>query len=96
MRIDNVVYMMKLIKRFALSVFFLIILSFQEATAQCAMCRATIENNVSNGEIGIGAGLNFGILYLFVTPYLLIGVVGYLWYRNSKANASKVKRHITR
>lgn len=55
--------------------------------AQCAMCRATVENNVSNGEIGIGAGLNFGILYLFVMPYLAIGVVGFLWYRKSKANA---------
>jgi len=60
-----------------------------EAMAQCAMCRATVENNVSNGEIGIGAGLNFGILYLFVTPYLAIMVVGYLWYKNSKANAQK-------
>lgn len=57
--------------------------------AQCAMCRATVENNVSNGDIGIGAGLNFGILYLFVTPYLAIMVVGYLWYKNSKANAHK-------
>ncbi|TRX61740.1 hypothetical protein FNH22_02885 [Fulvivirga sp. M361] len=57
--------------------------------AQCAMCRATLENNVSNGDIGIGASLNFGILYLFVMPYLIIGVVGYLWYRNSKANANK-------
>lgn len=88
--------MMKTIRRLALSVILFLTLSFQGAFAQCAMCRATIENNVSNGEIGIGAGLNFGILYLFVTPYLLIGVVGYLWYRNSKANASKVKRHITR
>ncbi len=60
-----------------------------EALAQCAMCRATVENNLSNGEAGIGAGLNFGILYLFVTPYLAIMVVGYLWYRNSKANARK-------
>ncbi len=60
-----------------------------EAMSQCAMCRATIENNVANGEIGIGAGLNFGILYLFVMPYLAVMVVGYLWYKNSKANARK-------
>lgn len=87
---------MKMIKRLALSVVFLLAFSVQGVLAQCAMCRATIENNVSNGEIGIGAGLNFGILYLFVMPYLLIGLVGFLWYRNSKANARKVKRHITR
>lgn len=60
-----------------------------QAFSQCAMCRATIENNVSNGDIGIGAGLNFGILYLFVMPYLAIGVVGFFWYKHSKANASK-------
>lgn len=66
--------------------------------AQCAMCRATIENNVSNGDVGIGAGLNFGILYLFVMPYLLIGTIAFFWYKNSKANAKKLelKRNITR
>lgn len=60
--------------------------------SQCAMCRATIENNVSNGDPGIGASLNFGILYLFVMPYLAIGVVAYLWYRHSKANAKQIER----
>lgn len=64
-----------------------ILLASADLLAQCAMCRATVENNVSNGEIGIGAGLNFGILYLFVMPYLAIAVVGFLWYRKSKANA---------
>jgi hypothetical protein len=57
--------------------------------AQCAMCRATLENNVSNGEPGIGASINFGILYLFVMPYLLISVIGYFWYKKSKSNESK-------
>ena len=76
---------------------FLTTMSTVSSYAQCAMCRATLENNVSNGDIGIGASLNFGILYLFVMPYLAIGVVAYLWYRNSKANASKQqrKRHLS-
>lgn len=52
--------------------------------AQCAMCRVTIENNVSNGDTTIGAGLNLGILYLFVTPYILLTVLAVLWYRHSK------------
>ena len=55
--------------------------------AQCAMCRATLENNVSNGDIGIAAGINFGILYLFAMPYLLIGILAFMWYRKSKENA---------
>ena len=57
----------------------LMLVSVSQVLGQCAMCRATVENNVANGEIGIGAGLNFGILYLFVLPYLGIMVLGYLW-----------------
>ena len=55
--------------------------------AQCAMCRATLENNVSNGEAGLAPHLNIGILYLFVMPYILVAVVGFVWYKNSKRNA---------
>jgi len=68
------------------------ILQGSQAVAQCAMCRATVENNVSNGEVGIAASLNFGILYLFVFPYITIGVIGYLWYKHSKRNAGNIKR----
>ncbi|MTI41257.1 hypothetical protein [Fulvivirga lutimaris] len=60
--------------------------------AQCAMCRATVENNLSNGDVGIGAGLNFGILYLLVVPYLAIATIGFLWYRNSRQNAAKYEQ----
>lgn len=52
--------------------------------AQCAMCKATIENNHSKEHAGLAAGLNFGILYLLVTPYLIIGVIAFVWYRYSK------------
>jgi len=61
-----------------------------EVVAQCAMCRATLENNVSNGQVGIAAGINFGILYLFVTPYLAICVLAILWYRTSRKNSAKL------
>jgi len=76
-------------KKILVFLLFTIMLPAQQVIAQCAMCRATIENNVSNGEVGIGASLNFGILYLFVIPYLLIGVVAILWYKNSKQNQKK-------
>jgi hypothetical protein len=56
------------------------------------MCRATLENNISNGNIGIAAGINFGILYLFVAPYLAIAALGYFWYRTSKRNESDVNK----
>ena len=63
------------------------------AQAQCAMCRASVENNVSNGETSIGAGLNNGILYLVVMPYLMAGIIGYLWYRASKKKKAKLQSH---
>lgn len=54
-----------------------------DASAQCAMCRATIENNLSSGEDSFGAGLNTGILYLMSFPYITIAVLAFLWWRNS-------------
>jgi len=55
--------------------------------AQCAMCRATLEMNVSNGaETTLAGSLNIGILYLFASPYLVIAGIGFLWYRNSRKN----------
>jgi hypothetical protein len=79
-------------KKTLVLILFMVLTFAQDAWSQCAMCRATVENNVANGEIGIGAGLNTGILYLFVLPYLGVAVLGYLWYKKSKENASKYKR----
>ena len=59
-----------------------------EVSAQCAMCRTTLENNYSNGDPGIAAGINTGILYLLSMPYLVVIILGYLWYKSSK-NAHK-------
>ena len=56
---------------------------------QCAMCRTQVVNNVSHGETALAAGLNLGILYLFVTPYILIGVLIFLWFRYSSYNERK-------
>lgn len=65
-----------------------------DAYSQCAMCRATVESNVGTGkghthepESEVGSGLNTGILYLMVIPYLLIGTIGFLWYKNSRKKA---------
>jgi len=63
-----------------------------EGSAQCAMCRATLENNVSNGNIGIAAGINFGILYLFAAPYTVIALIAFLWYKASKKNAQNERK----
>ena len=62
--------------------------SIGQSFAQCAMCRSTLENNVSNGNPGIAAGINTGILYLLAMPYLAAIIIGYLWFKSSK-NARK-------
>jgi H+/Cl- antiporter ClcA len=67
---------------------FFIILGTVNVSAQCAMCRSTLENNFSNGDPGIAAGMNTGILYLLILPYLAIAVLGILWYKTTK-NAGK-------
>ncbi len=57
--------------------------------AQCAMCRASVESNVQTQDSQVGAGLNSGILYLMSIPYILIGTVGFIWYRYSKTSKPK-------
>lgn len=69
--------------------FLLVTLIQLQAVGQCAMCRATIENNVSNGDTAVGAGLNTGILYLLAMPYLAALVIGVLWYRHAKKRKTK-------
>lgn len=55
-----------------------------DVSAQCAMCRSTIENNLSNGDPGLAAGLNTGILYLLALPYLVVMIIGYLWFKSTR------------
>lgn len=58
--------------------FILIILLPQVSEAQCAMCRAVLE---SEGDGGMAKGINNGIMYLMVFPYLLVGGVLYAIYK---------------
>ena len=67
----------------------LAIVSVNQSWAQCAMCRTTIENNVSAGDTSLASGLNFGIMYLFFTPYIVIGTIAFLWYRKSRKEHGK-------
>lgn len=45
------------------------------------MCRAVLE---SEGDQSMAKGINDGILYLMIFPYLLIGGIGYFIYRSRK------------
>jgi len=61
----------------------LLVVSTPEITAQCPMCKLSAESNLRDGGTA-GRGLNAGILYMFAMPYLLVGTLGFLWYRNRK------------
>jgi len=58
-------------------IFIFSFLTFLETNAQCAMCRAVLENE--DGQ-NAAKGINDGIVYLMIIPYLLIGGLGYIIY----------------
>ncbi|WBL26047.1 hypothetical protein [Zunongwangia sp. HGR-M22] len=66
---------------------FLIILFIPVVSnAQCAMCRAVLESEASQNA---AEGINDGILYLMVFPYLLVGGLGYYIYRSYRKSKSQ-------
>lgn len=67
--------------------------SLAKVSAQCAMCRSTLENNISYGDPGIAAGINTGILYLLAFPYLAALVIAYFWYRSSKKSEGRADHY---
>jgi uncharacterized membrane protein len=74
-----------------------LILSFnqEKVFAQCAMCKTSVESNQHEQKFIAkqkAEGLNTGILYLMVLPYLMFCIIGYFWYISSKKeNAKKIK-----
>jgi hypothetical protein len=60
-------------------ILFLVFLMTQVG-AQCSICTKTASQL---GE-GPARGLNAGVIYLMLTPFALIGVIGYRWWRREK------------
>ncbi len=63
--------------------FYIVLILFfivQSSYSQCAMCKAVVET----GDMEMAEGVNNGISYLMVFPYLLIGILGYTLYRYKK------------
>ncbi len=53
------------------------------ASAQCVMCKSQIEAARQERDDYDVAGLNKGIVYMMMVPYILMGAVGYFWYRRT-------------
>ena len=61
---------------------FLLIISF-DSYSQCSMCRAVIESQEGQE---MAEGINDGIKYLAIIPYILVAFVGWRIYRVLKSN----------
>lgn len=60
-----------------------------DLSAQCAMCRAVLETEDAGNA---AEGINNGIMYLMVFPYLLVGGIGIAIYRfRKKQKAEEAK-----
>lgn len=75
--------------RYKVAFLFLFLMQTLSSVAQCPMCRTAVETARKGSDTKVGAGLNDGILYLLVLPYLLVSIIGYMWYKKAKAHKSK-------
>lgn len=66
-----------------LLIILIIVMSLDYSFAQCPMCKMSAESNLQNGGTE-GRGLNAGILYMLSLPYLLVSVIGYIWWKRKK------------
>lgn len=68
---------MKHLRRFIL--FVVAGLACLSASAQCSICTRTASQL---GEDS-GRGINVGVLYLAAAPMLIVGYIGFRWWRNN-------------
>ena len=72
-------------KKAVLIFLFLVTISFyKQGTAQCVMCTRTA---AQMGEKP-ARGLNSGILYLMAAPFVVVGVIGYRWWKSNGRDQS--------
>jgi hypothetical protein len=69
-------------KIFLIASFFILgITHIDQAHAQCSICAKTTQ------QLGDkpGKGFNSGIIYLMLTPFAVMGYVGYRWFKNNQS-----------
>ena len=69
-------------KKRILVLFLLMFFTSKLSFSQCAMCKAVVEN----GDSSMAEGVNNGITYLMVFPYLLVGLLLFVIYRYKRIN----------
>ncbi len=68
---------------FSLALVLLTMATLVPAQAQCVMCKSQVEAARSERDDYDVAGLNKGIVYMMTVPYILMGAVGFFWYRRT-------------
>lgn len=71
-----------IMRKFTIFAILFLLVSYFEVDAQCAMCKENVASALEAGANGdmsasFGAGLNDGILYLMVIPYIFL--MSILW-----------------
>ena len=64
-------------------IFYLFLFIFTTVYSQCAMCKAVVEN----GDSKMAEGINSGIIYLMLFPYLFLAIGLFFlfkWYKKKK------------
>jgi len=69
-----------MVKKIIFTYILLMVFTVKSSYSQCAMCKAVVEN----GDVDMAQGVNNGISYLMVFPYLLVGGLFYTLYRYNK------------
>jgi len=73
--------MKNLIKPIALTLLVMIIAHV--ALSQCAMCTEIADEATKNGN-DAGDGINKGVLFLFLSPYLIVATIGFILWRSRR------------
>jgi len=69
----------------AITILVLLLLSFSNSIAQCAMCTKTASQLGEKPALG----LNNGIIYLMLTPLIIMGVIAFRWWKSEKEHSEE-------
>ena len=71
-----------------LVVLIMLMVTYMPSQAQCAMCAGQVESATAAGS-SVALGINKGVLYIFMMPYLIMGTIGYFWWKGRKKTAAE-------
>lgn len=59
-------------KHFFVAIIIVLLLFHFDSFAQCAMCKAAAESDLQNNPNSVAKGINDGIIFLMLIPYILM------------------------